>query len=214
MAAKRKEKLRKMQRPDWFLGTIRPAFEKMAKNKNFVLGFSLIILALAGGLLSYFYWAEKNQQKASRALFEAQVAFNKKPEENLEQMTKIAKDYSGTTAAYEASLALSEYWLDKKDFEKATEWTEKAIKNASTSFDQHMAQYLHGVTLESAQEFDQAAQAYRKLNIKELPYDFIRGEALLGLIRVELKKNNVAGRKINAIITDKNFSRSTCIKSP
>ena len=95
---------------------------------------------------------------------------------------------------FEASVKLGNLYLDHGQVEKAVPALKSTIGFAKTNFQKASAFYLLGSAQERANQLKEAIESYQQSISQGV--DAIKGEAMLGTVRVELKLNDKEKAKL------------------
>lgn len=109
------------------------------------------------------------------------------------EMKEVTEKFSGTRAAFEALVSISNLYLNHQETAKALPWLEKATQAAPSSFEKSLALYSLAVAQEDQNQCDTAVKTFDE--ILNLGVESIKGEALLGKARC----HTVLGQKDEAI---------------
>lgn len=149
-----------------------------------------VIAAILVVIVGYGIWNESHkarEAKATDALYEAQksarqLAEAKKIPEADAALTKVAEEYSGTRAAFEAAIQAGDLYMDAGTYAEAVKRYEQAAKAAGDSFSKILARYNLGIAKESAGQFQEAVAAYDDaLNTRGS--DFLKPEIMMAQAR-------------------------------
>lgn len=149
-----------------------------------------VIGALIVVLAGYGIWNERSQAReaqATNALYEAQksareLADQKKIPEADAALGKVAEEYSGTRAAFEAAIQAGDLYMDAGTFPQAVQRYDQAANAAKDPFSKVLARYNLGIAKESAGQYQEAVAAYDDaLNAKGS--DFLKPEILMAQAR-------------------------------
>jgi TolA-binding protein len=181
--------------------------ENLFSQRN--IGIVIAFLVIAGtGTYLVQQNLEKKEQEAKSALYKIQKTFmdeNKAiPESDRDagvtldvdaKFSKTVSEMKGMLAAktapsrilYEAALKLGTLYLDHNQFEKAVQTLKETDSLASSHLQKASAKFLLGIALERAGQAKEARETFQSgLNEN---VDGLKGELLLGMVRMSLRLN-------------------------
>lgn len=181
------------------------------------IGMAFGALLLVGvGIYFFQQNAEKKEQDGKSALYKIQKTFEDEmkaipaAEQNVSKMDVDAKfpktvsELNGVIAAksasprvlFEATVKLGTLYLDHEQADKAAAVLKNGVQFAKTPLQKASQFYLIGVAMERSQQFKDALAQFQEganLNV-----DALKGELLLGMVRMSLKLNDVEKAKLFA----------------
>jgi predicted negative regulator of RcsB-dependent stress response len=145
-----------------------------------------VVVLIAG----YAIWNEMHQAREARAtdaLYDAQkiaraAAEQKKIPEADAALQKVSTEFSGTRAAFEASLQAGDLYMDAGTYPQAVERYDQAAKAAKDAFSRILARYNLGIAKESAGQFQEAVAAYDDA-LNTNGSDFLKPEIMMAQAR-------------------------------
>jgi hypothetical protein len=180
------------------------------------IGIIVGLLAVVG-VGTYFYQQsmEKKEQEAKSALYKIQKTFQ---EENAAvpaaerdagvtvdvdaKFSKTVSELNGMISSktapdrilFEAVLKLGTLYLDHNQFEKAAGILKNGSQFAKTHLQKATGQYLLGVSYERANQAKEALASFQAGLAENV--DGLKGELLLGMVRMSLKMNDKEKAKL------------------
>jgi tetratricopeptide (TPR) repeat protein len=101
--------------------------------------------------------------------------------DSVAKIKSVAKDYSGTRAAFDAQIMLGDLYFNHGQPEKSVAWYKEAVNQATGSFDKMLSLYSLGYAYENTAKYQDAVQAYdRAINLGDFG---LKGDLLLGIGR-------------------------------
>jgi len=174
---------------------------------------ALAVLVVLAGVGVFFAQqvADKKEQEGKAALYKIQKTFEEEekglPDSEKEpgsaidvdaRFSKTVSELNGLLSAktasarvlYDAAMKLGTLYLDHLQYEKAVSAIKSGADFAKSDFQKASARFLLGVAQEQNRKFTEALDAYQSgLACK---VDGLKGELLLGAVRVSLKLNDKA----------------------
>ena len=159
----------------------------LADNWKLVAG---AVGAIALVLVGLGVWTERQrgrERSAVNALYQAQkeartLVEKKQVAEADAALQKVAQEFGGTRAAYEAFVQAGDFYMDAKSFGEAAARYAQAADATKDSFSRVLVRYNLGIAKESGGQFQEAVNAYEEaLNVKGS--DFLRPEILMAQAR-------------------------------
>lgn len=167
--------------------TVNSIIDGILKFRAQIAAAAAVLLVFCAAYFLYQNHRENVAQEAASALFEAGQEKGAAATKSLE---KIAKDYPGTLAGYEAQMRLAEQQLNSGDVKVAITEYQKALDSAPSKPLKAFARYGRGYAHEKNHDYDSAVKDYQEA----LRFDFksLKPELLLGLARVSQSKGDSA----------------------
>lgn len=172
--------------------------DTLADNWKLLLATIVAALVVISGIGMWKERGANRELAATNALYDAQLKAKdlvaaKQPDEAEKSFDKLLADYPASRAAYEAELQIGDFWMEAKNFDKATAHYKKATQLGKDSFSKILALYNLGIAQESAGKFKEAVDTYEQ-TVKADGSDFLRPEVLMAQARCfeALKENEKA----------------------
>ncbi|MBY0472650.1 hypothetical protein K2X30_15905 [bacterium] len=169
-----------LKKADEFVVTTKKIFESVSQQTTLMVALAVILVAGGVGAGLYFTAKAKGNQEAANALFLAK--------DNTDKLRDVVQKFPSSRAAFEARLALGDYYFNHNEAEKSLEWYQGAADTAHNGFEKALSLYSLGYSFEKVDKHADAATAFEKgvgMGIAGL-----KGELLLGAGRnYSLAKN-------------------------
>lgn len=145
----------------------------------------ILLVCVAVGLVLEVRGAK--EAKAQSALWEAkrnadQLITENKITEAADALSGIASKFSGTHAAFDASLSLGDIYAKQSKFSEAAQQYQLAVNNAPDKFSKMLATYNRGVAEEQGKQCELAIKSYEEA-IRLAVGDFLNPELMMAEAR-------------------------------
>lgn len=216
---------KELKRPDAFLEKANSVIHFINENsKVFLAGLGLLFL-VAVGVAAFNGMRERKAEAAENALFSAKAQLADLAEKNktiaagwestlkpaIERVESVAKEYSGTMAAFEGYSLIADQYYAHGDSGKAAEYYKKAADAAPSRGVKAMANHSLAYAYENSKQYDQAIEALRQ--VVSSGDKTLKSDALLAMARnYELKGDKPkAIEQYNQVLKD--FPNTPAAKS-
>lgn len=191
---------KELKRPDAFMERANEAFRFINENSKAFLGMIALLFALGLGVAFYSNIREQKSEEANSAFFTARkslaASLEKLPKAapdwattakgDLEKVEKVARDYKGTRASFEAYLLLGDTYLERGDTAKAIEHFKAAADTGRPKAVKAQAHHALAYAYENGKQYDAAIDSLRQ--VVAAGDKSLKGDALMALGRnYELK---------------------------
>ena len=174
-----------------------------------------VLLVLGVGIYFAQQASEKKDQEGKSALFQVQNTYEEEqkaiPEadravgsaldvdakfpKTVAQLNEmLSSKKAPNRVLYEAGVKLGTLYLDHSQADKAVAAFKHVVADAGSSFQKASANYLLGVAEERSNQFKEALQSYQ--NGLNANVEGLKGELLLGMVRMSIKLNDKEKAKL------------------
>ncbi|MBI3555718.1 MAG: tetratricopeptide repeat protein, partial [Deltaproteobacteria bacterium] len=164
-----------LKRPDAFLERINNLFTYINENSGSFLAILGVLFAIGLGVTFYISHSDKAAHEADSALYDARQVLDKgvakvkdKPAEwmtaaqpGLDAVEKVAKNFAGSRASFEAFLLIGDAYFQHGNAAKAVDYYKLASDNAKPRAARPMAQYSLAYAYENMKNHDGAVDSLR-----------------------------------------------------
>lgn len=168
---------KELKKPDAFLESSKSLVSIITENMKTVAALLLVVAAFGVGAAFYSSSKSKKADQANSAFYAVQKEFQQAVEKapkgsadlektlspQIEKLQKLAKDYQGTQAAYQAWTLLGDFYFGRNAPGKAAEQYKLAADSAPSKMTKSMSQYSLAYSYENAKKYDQAIDELRRV---------------------------------------------------
>lgn len=212
-----------LKRPDVFVQQSSIIFTWINQNSKLLVSLGVLVIAGLGVYFGYSSYQSRKSEQASVAVFIAQKSLNTAIEKlaktdpdwekktSPDKLEKTAKEFVGTTAAFEAFMLLGDLYFDHSNYTKALGFYKEAAQSVHNRFFKSLAYYSAGYTQENLKQYDGALDSFQQ--VINFAAKGLKGDTLMAMARVyQLKGDSQkAMEKLNQITTD--FPNTALAKS-